>query len=238
MKRMLAALILLLLPLSAWAFPPDKSGNCLDCHKLERKEAEEIIHRVLPKGKVRDIKLAPVKAFWLIEIEMDGQRGALLLDFTKTYLGNLREVPLRIDAAEIPLKDAVVLGAKNAKKKVVVFTDPDCPYCRRLHEEMKKVIEKRKDIAFHLLLYPLPNHKEAYPKAQAILCEKSISLLDDAFTGKKLPKPTCGNEAVERSLDLGKKFKVSGTPTLVREDGIVVSGAIPADKLIDWIDGK
>jgi thiol:disulfide interchange protein DsbC len=230
--------ILLALPLSAAAFPPDKKGDCLDCHKLDKKEAEEIIRRFVPNGVVHDIKLAPVKAFWLIEVESGDRRGMVMLDFTKNYLGQLQPVPKKIDASKVPLKDAVVLGAKNAKKKVIVFTDPDCPYCRKLHDEMKAVTAKRKDIAFHLLLYPLPSHKEAYPKSQAILCEKSIALLDDAFAGKPVPAPKCGNEAVERNLALGQELSVNSTPTLIREDGIVMSGALPADKLIDWVDGK
>lgn len=239
MKRMLVALILLLsVPLSAYAFPPDKTGNCLDCHKLDKKEAEEIVRRFVPNGVVQDIKLGPVKAFWLIEVEAGGQRGMVLLDFTKTYLAQLSPVPKKLEFSKIPLKDAVILGARNAKKKAIVFTDPDCPYCRNLHEEMKKAIQKRKDIAFHLILYPLPSHKDAYKKAQAVLCDKSLDLLDDAFTGKTMPEPKCTNEALERSLNAGKEAGIRGTPTLVREDGVMTSGALPADKLIDWIDGK
>lgn len=229
---------LLLLPLSALAFPPDKTGNCLDCHKLDKKEAEEIVRRFVPNGVVHDVRLAPVKAFWMIDVETGGRRGMLLLDFTKTYVGSLQPIPQKIDAGKVSLQDAVLLGAKNAKKKVIVFTDPDCPYCRTLHEEMKKVIVKRKDIAFQIMLYPLPSHKEAYKKAQAVLCDKSLTLLDDAFSGKSMPEPKCGSEALERNLALGNELGFSGTPTLIREDGIVMSGALQADKLIEWVDAK
>jgi thiol:disulfide interchange protein DsbC len=237
-QAFISMVMLLILPFSVYAFPPDKTGNCLDCHKLDKKEAEEIVRRFVPNGVVQDIKLGPVKAFWLIEVEAGGRRGMVLLDFTKTYLGQLQPVPKKVEFSKIPLKDAVILGPKSAKKKVIVFTDPDCPYCRKLHEEMKTVVEKRKDVAFHLLLYPLPSHKEAYPKSQAVLCDKSLVLLDDAFTGKPVPAPKCDNEAVERNLALGKEFNITSTPTLIREDGVVMSGALPADKLSDWIDGK
>lgn len=230
------------LPMTARAFPPDKAGNCLDCHKLDKKEAEEIVKKIAPDGKVLDIKAAPVKSFWLIEVEAGTRRGGILLDFSKKYLAQLTPLealtPKKVDYHKIPLKDAVVLGSKNAKKKVIVFTDPDCPYCRKLHEEMKQVIAKRKDIAFHLILFPLPMHKDAYPKSQAVLCEKSTALLDDAFSGKALPDPKCSKEAIERNLALGKEFNISGTPALIREDGTLMSGTMPADKLIDWIDGK
>lgn len=239
MKRSFSvALFIVLFPLLALAFPPDKSGNCLDCHKLDRKEAEEIIQRIAPNAVVQDIKLGPVKAFWLIEVEVGGRRAMVLLDFTKQYLAQLQPVPKKVEFSKVPLKDAVVLGSKTATKKVIVFTDPDCPYCRKLHEEMKAVIAKRKDIAFHIMLFPLPMHKDAYKKAQAMLCEKSLALVDDGFAGKPVPEPKCGNEALERILALGKELGFSGTPTLVREDGVVASGTMPADKLIEWIDGK
>ena len=162
MKNIIAVLTaILLMPVAAYAFPPDKGGNCLDCHKLDKKEAEEIVKRIAPNARVTDIKLAPVKAFWQIEAEQDGKRGMVLLDFTKQYLGQLQPVPKKVEFSKIPLKDAVVLGSPTAKKKVIVFTDPDCPYCRKLHEEMKKVVEQRKEIAFHLILFQLPMQKDA-----------------------------------------------------------------------------
>jgi len=118
MKKLFVALLLVVLfPILAQAFPPDKSGNCLDCHKLDKKEAEEIIKRLVPGARVTDVKLAPVKAFWQIEAEQDGKRGIVLLDFTKQYLAQLSPVPKKIEFSKIPLKDAVVLGSPTAKRK-------------------------------------------------------------------------------------------------------------------------
>ena len=245
MRKLTAAVVLIFFggfPLTATAFPPDKAGNCLDCHKLEKKEAEEIVKKIAPDGKVLEVKAAPVKSFWLIEVEAGGRRGGVLLDFSKKYLAQLTPLealtPKKVDFKKIQLNDAVVLGSKSAKKKIVVFTDPDCPYCRKLHEEMKQAIVKRKDVAFYIILFPLPMHKDAYPKAQAVLCEKSLTLLDDAFSGKAVPAPKCSNEALERNLALGKEFNINGTPALVREDGTLMSGTLPLDRLLDWIDGK
>ncbi len=58
------------------------------------------------------------------------------------------------------------------------------------------------------------------------------------LTGKTLPEPKCSNEAVEKNKALAKSLSFSGTPTLVREDGMVLSGTRPADALSSWIDGK
>ena len=97
----------------------------------------------------------------------------------------------KIEFSKLPLKEALMMGPKNAKKKVAVFTDPDCPYCQKLHEEIKILQSKRHDIAFYIFLRPLPMHKESPKKAEAILCEKSLTLLDDALAGKPVPDRTC-----------------------------------------------
>lgn len=233
------------IPLFAGAYPapPGASTNCLDCHKLSKKDAGAVLKKLAPDGVVLDIKLAPIKGLWQIEAEVKGKRGIFLLDFSKQFIVD-RIVPVealgprRTDFSKLPLNDAVVLGSNIAKKKVAVFTDPDCPYCRQLHEAMKQVVEKRKDIAFYLFLYPLPSHKDAYRKAQSILCEKSLTLLDDAFSGKTVPDPACGKEPVDRNLALGQQVGVNGTPALIREDGLMQGGYLAADKLIEWIDGK
>jgi thiol:disulfide interchange protein DsbC len=237
------------LPLAALAYPPAKgaSKDCMECHKVDKKELDVLIRKLSPALSVVDVKLAPVKGLWQVEIDSgEGKRGALFLDFAKKHILVLNQLipveaigkPRKIDFSKLLLKEAMVLGAETAKVKVAVFTDPDCPYCRKLHDEMKLAIEKRRDIAFYLFLYPLPMHKDAYKKSQAILCEKSLNLLDDAFAGKAIPEPACGNERVEKIVALGRELKFEGTPTLIREDGTVLSGYLNADKLIDWIDGK
>jgi thiol:disulfide interchange protein DsbC len=240
-------LSLLFLPAAASAFPPGNSGDCQSCHKLDKKEAEDLIRKLNPVITVLDVRTPPVKGFWQIEVDAgEGKRGALMLDYAKKHFIVLSQLipidaigkPQKTDFSKLPIKDTVVVGAKGAKRKVVVFTDPDCPYCQKLHVEMKQVVAKRSDIAFHLVLYPLPMHKDAYRKAQAVLCEKSQALLDDAFSGKDMPEPKCGKEQVEKNIELAKSLNINGTPTMVRDDGTMLSAFLPADKLIEWIDGK
>jgi thiol:disulfide interchange protein DsbC len=251
MKRivLVTAGIILLLYSRAGAFPPAQggSGDCESCHKLDKKEADILIKKLNPALTAVEVRQAPVKGLWQIEVDAgEGKRGALLLDYAKKHLLVLSQLipieaigkPKKTDFSKLPLKGAIILGGKSAKKKVVVFTDPDCPYCRKLHEEMKQVIEKRKDIAFYVILYPLPMHKDAYKKAQAVQCEKSVALLNDAFSGKTVPEPACGKEQIEKNLALAKALDINGTPTLIREDGTMISAYLPADKLIEWIEGK
>lgn len=101
---------------------------------------------------------------------------------------------------------------------------------------MKKVIAERKDIAFYIKMLPLVSiHPNAYEKAKAIVCEKSLALLEDAFNKKELPKPKCETSIVEDNLKLGQKLGISGTPTLIFSDGRVHSGYMDSQSLMKEI---
>jgi thiol:disulfide interchange protein DsbC len=244
--------LMLILPLAAQAFPPKKGDkDCIECHKLDKKEAEAIVKKVVPTGTVTDIKQSPIKGVWQIDVDAgEGKRGALYLDFAKKNVIAGQVVPVeslgkqappkKVDASKIPLDNAIVVGSKDAAKKVIVFTDPDCPYCRELHKIIKLVTDKRRDIAFEVILNPLPMHKDAYKKSQAIQCSKSLVMLDDGFSGKTVPEPPagCTADVIEQNKALAKTFEFSGTPTLVRDDGTVLFGYLPEDKLLEWIDKK
>lgn len=100
---------------------------------------------------------------------------------------------------------------------------------------MKKVVAERKDIAFYIKMYPLPMHKEAYDKAKAIVCEKSLALLDDAFEKKPLPKPKCETTVLDENIKLAQKLGISGTPAMIFPDGKIVPGAVDAKTIIEKI---
>ena len=100
---------------------------------------------------------------------------------------------------------------------------------------MKKVIEKRKDIAFYIKMFPLQMHPGAYEKARAIVCEKSLALLEDAFEKKEIPKPTCETRVIDENIKLAEKLGISGAPTLILPDGRVISGYREADALISLV---
>jgi thiol:disulfide interchange protein DsbC len=224
----------------------------IDCPRLEKKEADSIIKKIIPDANAVDVKESPVKGIWQIDVEKGGQHGAIFIDCSKKYLiqpialdAYLKQVeaqrtPQKVDLSKIPLNDSITVGSKTAANKVIVFSDPDCPYCRKLHESIKQIIAKRPDIAFVEILFPLPMHKESPKKVQAILCSKSVEMLDDAFSGKSVPEPPakCTADAMERNIALARSLNFNGTPTLVRDDGTVLSGFLPEDKLIEWIDKK
>lgn len=101
---------------------------------------------------------------------------------------------------------------------------------------MKKVVAKRKDIVFYIKIFLLPMHKGSYEKAKAIVCEKSLSMLDDAFAKKPLPKPKCKTDAIDENIKLAEKLGIRGAPAIILPNGSVVPGYKDADTLISLID--
>ncbi len=232
-------------------------SGCDKCHTLSNEEVARIFNSLnIQNAKILDIKLSPVKSLWEISLESAGRRGVVYVDYSKKYLisGSVIEISTksnttaelvqkledsrRIDVSKIPLENALVMGDKNAAKRVIVFTDPDCPFCARLHQELKNVLEKRKDIVFYIKLFPLPMHKDAYWKAKSIECGKSLKMLEDNFDKKQIEKKECDTKEIDNNLKLGESLGISGTPTLVFSDGKVRSGAMPADKIIELAEGK
>ena len=81
-------------------------------------------------------------------------------------------------------------------------------------------------------------HPKAYDKAKAIICEKSLALLEDAFENKQLPAPKCKTSIVDENLKLAEKLGISGAPTLIMPDGRVITGYKDANALKELIDKR
>jgi thiol:disulfide interchange protein DsbC len=226
------------------------AGECKDCHQLTREEAAGILKGVA--GEVLDVKFSEVPGLWVVDIEQKGKKIPIYLDFSKQFLISGRVVKLatkedvtqkrflslnKVDVAQIPLDDAIVIGKQDAARKIIVFDDPECSYCLKLHGEMKKVVELHDDIAFFIKMFPLVKiHPKAYDKAKTIICEKSLKILEDSLAGKEIPPPKCETDQVDKNLELGRKIFVKSTPTLVFPDGSVVPGYKSAERIIEFLD--
>jgi len=103
---------------------------------------------------------------------------------------------------------------------------------------MKKVVGKRKDIVFYIKLFPLKMHKDAYWKSKSIICNKSIKMLEDNFENKSIVKTDCATDEIDANIKLTESLGISGTPAIIMPNGSIYSGAMPADKLTEMIDGK
>lgn len=101
---------------------------------------------------------------------------------------------------------------------------------------MKKIIDERKDIAFYIKMFPLKSHLEAYEKSKSIVCEKSLTLLEDAYENKPLPKPKCETAAVAENIKLAQKLGITSVPTLILPDGRLILSPTDAKALIYLIE--
>ncbi len=103
---------------------------------------------------------------------------------------------------------------------------------------MKRVLEKRNDVSFHFILFPLRFHKDAKRKSESIWCEKSMEMLEDAFAKKPVPDPTCETDVIDKNIALAGQLGITGTPAIIFSDGRMVSGFINAEKILELLDQK
>jgi thiol:disulfide interchange protein DsbC len=114
--------------------------DCSKCHTLTEEGAKELLTNFAPDVKILGVKPGPVMGVWEITLDTAGKKGLIYVDFSKNYLisGSFIDVKTkknltkdrfddlnRVDVSGIPLDDALLLGKKDAKIKVVVFDDPD-----------------------------------------------------------------------------------------------------------------
>ena len=217
--------------------------DCASCHSLAREEAGKML-----KIDVSSIANAPAKGLWEVDGFQNGKKVKVYIDYGKKYailinafipIENIGKPPelRKIDLNIIPLTDALVIGNPSAKKKVIVFTDPDCPYCRKLHGEIKELLKDNTDIVFYIKLFPLINiHPESYEKSRSILCKKSLKLLDDAIEGKSLPKAECNTKAVDENIKLAERLSINGTPTIILPDGSLIPRFVDKQTLLKLME--
>jgi thiol:disulfide interchange protein DsbC len=242
-------------PVDAFS-PTGCEGDCSKCHAINTQEVKDILQGLkIQAAEVLGVQMSPIKGLWEISINDRGKRGVLYIDFSKKYvlpgpiievktganktleqLGKLQE-KIKVDFARIPLPSPLILGNPRAPLRVAVFTDPDCPFCGNLHAELEKVVQERKDIAFHILLYPLAMHKDAYWKSKSILCNRSLKMLEDSFAHKPIARSDCDTKEIDNNIRLAESLGITSTPTLVAPDGRVHAGTMPAKQIIDFITG-
>ncbi|CAE6841756.1 DsbC family protein [Paraburkholderia aspalathi] len=152
----------------------------------------------------------------------------------------------KIDVAQLDTKDAIKFG--SGSRRLYVFSDPDCPYCRMLEGSLTKLT----DVTVYIFPFPLAQlHPNAPGVAEAIWCQadrvqawhdyqnmaqlvKADALLpawhDYLHAHKQPEQPVCDNP-IARNLAFGEKWHLNGTPALVFEDGTLIPGAIPAERI-------
>lgn len=141
----------------------------------------------------------------------------------------------KIDFSTLPLNKAIKEVRGNGKLKVVVFSDPDCPFCKRLEHEF----EKMTDVTIYNFMMPIASlHPDAAKKAEAIWCQNDRTLAWTNWMRKgQFPSTAqkCANPVAE-TTSLGEQLGFTGTPTLIFPNGRIQSGYSPMPQLKEIIE--
>jgi thiol:disulfide interchange protein DsbC len=241
------------------------AGKCGDCHSLSVKEATTLLRGI---DKVLAVEFAEVPGFWVVDAEKAGQKFPVFIDFSKKFIlaGSIIKIATgedltqqrmtklnngkpaaapqsaavrKVEIKTIPVDEAILLGRADAKSKVIVFTDPECPYCKKLHVELQEVVKADPSIAFLIKLMPLKMHPNAYGISKTILCSANpLSVLEASFSGAPVAASACPTTKVDETLALVQQLGITSTPTLILPDGTILPGYKKAPDLLKAFGSK
>jgi len=207
---------------------------------LTNEEASPILKELIKtEFRILEIREAPLEGFWEVVTEIGQERIIFYIHRNLRFVihGQIldrqskRNVTLdrlkdfrRIDTSALPLENAIPMG--QGKRKLYIFTDPQCHFCFQLHEELKQI----KDLQTFLFLYPLT--PASYEKAKAIWCSQGkLKALEESYEGKELRSPSCDTSPIDKNVQLGKRLLVESTPTLLFQNGKMTEGYTTSDTL-------
>ncbi len=166
---------------------------------------------------------------YLIQGDLFDLQNRKNLTETKREAGRAKVV------AGVDEKSMIVFGPKKAKHTITVFTDIDCGYCRKLHQEIKEINDL--DIRVRYMFFPRSGENTpSYFKAVSVWCAKDRhAAMTKAKAGENVENASCDNP-VKAHMAAADQVGVRGTPTIVLPNGKVLPGYVPAAKLKEYLD--
>lgn len=134
----------------------------------------------------------------------------------------------------LPLQQAIKIVKGDGKRRMAVFSDPDCPFCKKLEPELAKLT----NVTIYIFEYPLPMHTDSARKSRLVWCSPDpVKAWDDLMLNGKVPegKDDCANP-IQDNLALGEKLHVQGTPNIILSNGKRIPGLTTADRLTQMLD--
>lgn len=198
-----------------------------------------LAERIPQLPKIDEVRPSPIPGLFEVrfggtEILYSDAKGEFVLQGalieTKT-LTNLTEARLdkltAVDFADLPFKDAFVIKQGSGARKLAVFVDPNCGYCKRFERDLAAV----KDVTVYTFLLPILG-PDSTAKSKDIWCAKEQSgkvwrswMIDGATPPRSMG--SCDTAALDRNVEFARKYRINGTPALFFEDGTRRPGAIP-----------
>jgi thiol:disulfide interchange protein DsbC len=207
------------------------------------------IEHSFPGTQINSIAKSPVNG--IFEVVTDGPEGPLVVYADEKgehlLIGDLLNVQSRrnltrdrmdklteVSWDNLPLDNAIKMVKGDGSRKLAVFSDPDCPYCKKAEAEFAKL----DNITVYTFAYPLPMHPDAERKAKLVWCsDDRAKAWHDLMLKGIVPKgkTDCDNP-VEANLALGAKLRVQGTPAMIFPNGKRIPGYVEANKLEKMLD--
>ena len=212
---------------------------------------EAAIRKALPErlpqlGKIDEVNKTPMAGLFEVRVGTnlyytDAEGNFLVLGqlidtkAQRNLTEERQDKLLAIDFSALPVKDAFMIVRGNGKRKIALFEDPNCGYCKKFERDLQKV----DNVTVYLFLYPILG-PDSIDKSRNIWCarDKGKAWQDWMVREQPVPAGTCDTEALDRNIEFGRKYKITGTPTLVFADGTRVPGAIGAPQVEKLLAAK
>ena len=205
---------------------------------------KNLAERLPQLQKIEEVSKTPIPG--LFEVRVNGT-DIFYTDAEGNYLiqGSLIDTKQRRNLTEervdkltaisfdaLPFKDAFTIVRGNGKRKLAVFEDPNCGYCKRFERDLQKV----DNITIYMFLYPILS-ADSSEKSKHIWCAKDRAKAwqDWMVRDKPAAVASCDSAAIDRNVEIGHKHKINGTPTLIFSNGTRVPGAIASAEVEKYL---
>ena len=204
------------------------------------EKLKQALAKSMPNVKVSRITATPIEGMYevivgtqVVYMSVDARymiEGDLFDLNTKRNMSEEAKSVIRLAAIEkLGADKMLVYKPEKVKNTVTVVTDIDCPYCRRLHSEIPDYIKN--DIQVRYIFMPLKGAADMKKTVSVWCAEDQQRALDTAKSGGKVEEKTCDNP-IKEHLALARELGVRGTPAILLEDGRLLPGYVPIDKLV------
>lgn len=205
-------------------------------HAGEAEIRKNLAASIPQLANIDEVRKAPMPGLYEVRVGFDlfytDENGNFLLQGALIDVKNRRNLTEERTAElsavkfdQLPLKDAFKIVRGNGKRKLAVFEDPNCGYCKIFEKDLRNV----NDVTVYLFLYPILG-PDSVTKSRDIWCAKDKAATWTAWMvdGTRPASAECDTAALQRNVAFGRKYNITGTPTLIFADGSRAPGALPA----------
>lgn len=218
-------------------------------HADEAQIRKALVERLPNLPTIDEVTRTPIAGIWEVRLGTEifysddkGEHilvgGSLIETKTRTDLTEARVDKLTaIEFAKLPLKDAIAIKQGNGTRKMAVFVDPNCGYCKRFERDLAQV----KDVTIFTFLLPILG-PDSNAKSRDIWCTRDGAKawrdwMINGVAAASAPAK-CDSAALERNLAFARKHRINGTPAVLFEDGTRKPGVIPLEVVEQLLVGK